>query len=100
MSEEKYTAIHKLHKKLTELGIPHTMKRMYEGWQITVPENSNGWNSEGDAVQHQFSYGNKKNLIELWGFGLEDPIGFLKVNEALEYFVKWHEKQKAGDRNG
>lgn len=96
MSGREYTAIHKLDRKLTELDIPHTMKKMWMGWQICVP---NDYFCEGDAVQHGFSYGNEKDLIEVWGFGLEEPVGYLKASEALEYFVKWNEKQE-GKRNG
>lgn len=90
----EYTAIHELDRKLTAAGIPHTMGRLFEGWQICVPAHRHSYDSEGDAIQHQFSYGNDKDLIEIWGFGLKEPAGFLTVDEALEFFVKWHEKQE------
>lgn len=93
----KYTAIHKLHEKLTELGIPHTMQEVFGGWQIAVPENHRPNEFEGDAIQHPYSYGNQVDKIEVYGFGLDEPAGYLKADEALKYFVEWYEKQKAGD---
>lgn len=92
--KEKYTAIHKLHEKLTELGIPHEMIELDIGWQIVVPENHIPNKFEGDAIQHQFSYGNEKDLLEVWGFGLKEPVENLTADEALKYFVEWYKKGK------
>ena len=93
--KRKYKAIHELNKKLDELGISHKMHNAFDGWQIYVPKTSmTGF--EGDAVQHQFSYGNEEDLIEVWGFGLDEPVGYLTADEALKYFVEWHERKQHG----
>jgi hypothetical protein len=87
-NKEKYTAIHELDRKLTELGISHEILEAFDGWLVCVPENPILDHLEGDAIQHKFSYGSKNNLLEVAGFGMDEPKGFLTVDEALKYFVK------------
>ena len=89
---QHYTAIKELDKKLTELGVPHDFHELYDGYQICVPKNS-GNCFEGDAVQHFGSYGARRNLLEVWGFDLNDPAGYLTVEQALVYFVDWWKKK-------
>ena len=86
---EIYTAIKELDTKLTELGIPHEMHEMLDGYQICVPEIHKPNHFEGDAIQHFGSYGSYQNLLEVYGFNLTSPDGYLTVDEALKYFTKW-----------
>ena len=62
--DESYTEILKLDKMLTEAGIPHTIDRLFDGWQICYP-NNNG--RVADAIQHFGSYGHEDNLLEIMG---------------------------------
>jgi hypothetical protein len=91
---ERYQAIQRLHKKLDDRGIPHDFHELLDGYQICVPKEhrKTGW--EGDAVQNFGSYGAEEDLIEVYGFSLEDPDGYLTADEALEYFEKWWAKEK------
>ena len=90
---KEYISIQELAQKLTELGIPHEMRKAMDGYQICVPNCKGEW--EGDAVEHFASYGAEEDLIEVFGFGLEDPVGWLTVDKALKYFVKWN-KERSG----
>ena len=95
---ELFTAIKELDSKLDELGIPHEMREHFDGYQICVPAHlERRW--EGDAIQTSVSYGAEQNLIEVWGFNLHEPEGFLTADEALEYFITWHEKEKRSNKN-
>ena len=90
---EKYNAIKELDKKLNELGIPHEMHEMFDGYQICVPAIHKPNIFDGDAIQPFGSYGAKQDKLEVYGFNLTNPDGFLTVNEALKYFVDWWEKK-------
>lgn len=87
---ERYVAIKELDRRLTELGISHEMHKLLDGYQICVPEKCEVNHFDGDAIQHFGSYGAEQNLLEIYGFNLDDPIGHLTVEEALKYFVEWH----------
>lgn len=95
-NKENYTAIHELDMKLTQLGISHEIHEFYDGYQVCVPEKYRLNCFDGDAVQHKFSYGSKNNLLEVFGFGMDEPAGWLTVDEAFTFFVKWHEKKAGG----
>ena len=92
---ERYQAIQRLHKELDNRGIPHDFHVLFDGYQICVPKDHRKNDFEGDAIQHFGSYGAEEDLIEVYGFGLEDPDGYLTVAEALEYFEKWWAKKEA-----
>lgn len=85
---ERYTAIQELHRMLEERGIGHGWRELHDGYQITVPKGRPA-NWEGDAIQHFGSYGADRDLIEVWGFGLTDPEGYLTAEQAMAYFVEW-----------
>lgn len=91
---ERYTEIKKLDRLLTGLGIQHEMNELYDGYQICVPEDHRPNGFEGDAIQHSGSYGARQNLIEVYGFGLDSPEGYLTAEEALVYFQEWRCKKK------
>ena len=91
---ERYKAIKELDRKLTELNISHEMHRHIDGYQICVPKDHKINSFDGDAIQNFGSYGAEQDLIEVYGFFLNEPKGFLTVEEALKYFVEW-EKYKS-----
>lgn len=92
-----YTAIKKLSRLLDENNIPYSFAKLYDGYVIRVPV---GYDlvSEGDAIQHFASWGSRKNLIEIWGFGLDNPVGHLTPEEALEYFITWNNNRNKEER--
>lgn len=89
-----YTAIQELHDKLIVLGISHEIHEMFDGYQICVPAEHNPNEFEGDAIQHFGSYGAVQNLIEVYGFELDEPAGYLTADEALKYFIKWNSERE------
>lgn len=83
----EYTAILRLDKMLTKAQIPHLLDRAFDGWIVIYPSRED---SIGDAVQHFGSYGAFSDMLEVYGFGLKRPDGFLSVESAFEYFKKAH----------
>lgn len=61
----KYKEIHVLDQLLTNAGIPHTMKRFLDGWQVCYPCEGNG--RIMDAIEHYGSYGKEEDLLEIMG---------------------------------
>lgn len=87
-----YEAIIALHFELEQRKIPHEFSRLFDGWQICYP---NKESKIGDAVEHFGSWGAEEDLIEVWGFDLEDhPMGWLTMEEALDYFDSWNREGK------
>ena len=89
---EKYTEILKLRQMLCKAGIPHTLSRMYDGWQIIY---FRGKEQVADVVQHGFSYGAEKDMLELQGLLLkpqekeyDDVVGYLSANEVFKRIEK------------
>lgn len=66
---EGYTEILRLDKLLSEAGIPHTLRRIYDGWQVIYSVDEV---RVADAVQHNFSYGASANLLEIMGLIMPD----------------------------
>ena len=91
---DRYQAIQRLHEDLDERCIPHDFHKMFDGYQICVPKKHARNHFEGDAIQHYGSYGTNADLIEVYGFGLKEPDGYLTVEGALKYFVSWWESRK------
>lgn len=96
---EKYTEILKLRQMLCKAGIPHTLSRMYDGWQIIY---FRGQEQIANAVQHRFSYGAEKDMLELQGLlkpqekECDDVAGYLSANEVFKRIKKdfFAKKQK------
>lgn len=88
---EKYTEILKLRQMLCKAGIPHTLSRMYDGWQIIY---FRGQEQVADVVQHGFSYGAEKDMLELQGLlkpqekEYDDVVGYLSANEVFKRIEK------------
>ena len=89
---KNYKAILELDKILTEKGIPHKLSRVMDGWKIAYPNNIE---CIFDAIEHRGSYGHEQDLVEVWGNGLEDVIGWLNVEQALAHFERVHQEEGA-----
>lgn len=79
----EYKEILRLDKMLTELGIEHKMVQALDGWRIK--------GIDGTAFEHKYSFGHDDDLIEVKGFGIKSTCikGYLKAENALEFFLKW-----------
>lgn len=75
-----YTEILRLDKMLTEKGIDHTKVCIMDGYRVGV--NYDG-HEIGDAVEHFFSYGNEKNLLETMGFDENDVVGYRTAEDVM-----------------
>ena len=60
------TEIEKLHKLLTEAGIPHTYESLYDGRQIRIYADEVMTNEIDDAVIHSGSHGMQNGLLETY----------------------------------
>lgn len=89
-----YTEILRLDKILTEKGIEHNTERLLDGWRVGV---NYAGREIGDAVEHDFSYGNEENLLETMGFDENDVTGFRTAEEVFEV-VEAAIKRKRGKR--
>lgn len=86
---ENYKAIIDLDKLLTEEAIPHDIGRAFDGWIIEY--RVDGW-KKGDAIQHMAVHRAEHGVMEVWGFGLKEPVRCYTVAEAAEFFRKaWEE---------
>lgn len=82
----EYTEILKLDKLLTEAGLPHLTETLADGWKIWLLPDAGGW-WQCDAIQHKYSYGGTRGLIEIMGFPLVDGgdvEGWLTAEQVLE----------------
>lgn len=64
--------------------------RLDDGWQILYP------NLEDrcfDVIETKFSFGHDKDLMEAYGYGMED-VEVVDVEQALELFKKFHSELK------
>lgn len=88
--DESYTEILKLDKMLTEAGVPHTIDRLLDGWQVIYP---NKESQVADAIQHFGSYGNAENLLEIMGLVLPEEtddcvLGYLTAEDVFKRMHK------------
>lgn len=72
-----YTEILRLDEMLAENDIPHEIGRLFDGWVIRC--------MGGTVIEHLSSYGGGKDLVEIWGFGLRQPQGWLTAEQAYTY---------------
>lgn len=84
-----YNAILKVSEDLKELNIPHRLKKLYNGYQITFPF------TKADIIEHDYSYGSENDLMEVMGFNwnvinkseysnYDDVLGHLTEKEVLK----------------
>ena len=93
-TDKRFTAALDLAKRLTELCIPHELRPNLDGWVVIGIKDGRRY---GDATQLTGSYGWEQNLLEVWGFDLENPIGWQSVDEALQYFINFHNESRVID---
>ena len=65
ITDDRYQEILKLDAMLVQKGIPHTLDKFMDGWQVIYPEN--GENRVMDAIEHLDSYGREDDLLEIMG---------------------------------
>lgn len=65
ITDGRYQEILKLDAMLTQKGIPHTLQKYMDGWQVIYPED--GENRVMDAIEHFGSYGHERDLLEIMG---------------------------------
>lgn len=84
-----YQKILKLDKMLTEANIPHTLDKLFDGWQIGYPVRVNTRGCVMDAIEHNGSYG-----LEIMGLLTpeeaehDDVVGCLSPEEVFERIRK------------
>ena len=102
ITNPKYTEIKKLHKMLSEAGIPHTFEKNMDGWQVCYPDVPRVSDEcVMDAIQHYGSYGKDENLLEIMGLLTEEEAeqdsvaGWLTAENVFERIKKhWEEAKK------
>lgn len=86
----KYQEIIKLDKMLAEANIPHTTKRLFDGWQVCYPVDVHEPDCVMDAVEHFGSYGHEHDELEIMGLLTpkeeeDDPVlGYLTAEDVFE----------------
>ena len=88
---ENYKAILELDKLMDAEGIPHHLSQMLDGWIIEYFADGE---RKGDVIQHYVVRGAEHGVMEVWGFGLKEPVRCYSVEEAAEYFRKAWEEDK------
>lgn len=85
---EKYREILLLDTLLLEAGIPHELRQIFDGYKISYPDRANEVCS---AIEHNFSYGNKSDLIEIMGLTQNNKSveGGLSAQEVFDRIL-WH----------
>lgn len=82
-----YKEILRLHDILSDMHIPHELRRLFDGWQIIYPSYDN-WVC--DAIEHIFSYGHEADCVKLAGLLNEteaeyDSVsGYLKAEDVAQ----------------
>lgn len=64
-----YHEIPWLHRRLRAAEIPHDYERLYDGWHISYPSADNCVCS---VVEHLYSYGHERDLLETDGLLTEE----------------------------
>lgn len=88
ITNDSYQEILRLDAMLTEKQIPHTLKKLFDGWQVIYPRD--GSDRVMDAVEHFGSYGNEDDQVEIMGLltpeeeKWDSVIGHLSAEEVLD----------------
>ena len=88
ITDTRYQEILKLDAMLTEKGIPHTLQKYMDGWQVIYPED--GEERVMDAIEHFGSYGNEEDLLEIMGLLTpeeekdDSALGYLTAEEVCK----------------
>ena len=85
-----YQSILQLHVRLLEAEIPHEILRIMDGWKLAYPDQDS---CIFDVVEHCGSYGHEADLMEAYGYGIDDVAGYVHIDEAFKMFEKVHEER-------
>lgn len=92
----RYQAILEVDRLLTEENIPHELLRLMDGWKIAYPKQDG---CRFDVVEHRVSYGHESDLMEAYGYSIDDVEGYLLVDDAMKLFRKVHKELKKENNN-
>ena len=90
-----YNEIFKLKELLEKGNIPFEFKNIYDGYQVII-RNKNNFKI-ADAIEHNFSYGNEEDLLEIMGGLTEEEeelnsvLGWLSSEEVFKRFKYCYE---------
>lgn len=85
-----YQSIQQPHMKLQEAEIPHEILRIMDGWKLAYPDQDN---CIFDVVEHCGSHGHEADLMEAYGYGIDDVAGYVHIDDAFKMFEKVHEER-------
>lgn len=91
-----FTEIEKLHKLLTEAGIPHIYQELYDGRQIRIYADEDMTNEIDDAVIHSGSHGNQNGLLET--YTLSECEGWETAEQVFKGWQKMYTLAKGINR--
>lgn len=86
------TEMEKLHRLLTEAGIPHKMEPMWGGLQIRIYADEEMTNEIDDAICHGGSNGHQKGLLET--YTLNGCNGWETAEQVFEGWLKMYQLTK------
>ena len=94
---ETFAEIQKLHEMLTEEGIPHTFKPLFDGLQIRVYADDAMTNEIDDCVCHSGSHGWSNGLLET--FALSECEGWETAEDVFAGWKKMYDKANLPKNN-
>lgn len=94
-TDSNYREILKLDRMLTDASIPHTLDRLFDGWQVFYPTREEP-ELVMDAIEHYGSYGKDEDKLEIMGLLTPDEeehdsvLGYLTAEDVFERIRKHH----------
>lgn len=94
-TDSNYQEILKLDRMLTDASIPHTLDRLFDGWQVCYPTREQP-ELVMDAIEHYGSYGKDEDKLEIMGLLTPDEeehdsvLGYLTAEDVFERIRKHH----------
>ena len=89
---DKFVEIEKLHKMLTEAGIPHTTEPCWDGCQIRIYADEEMTNEIDDCICHTGSHGYAQGLLET--YLLNGCEGWETAEQVFEGWKKMYQLTK------
>ena len=92
-TDSNYQEILKLDRMLTDASIPHTLDRLFDGWQVCYPTREQP-KLVMDAIEHYGSYGKDEDKLEIMGLLTPDEeeydsvLGYLTAEDVFERIRK------------
>ena len=94
-TNSNYQEILKLDRMPTDASIPHTLDRLFDGWQVCYPTREEQ-ELVMDAIEHYGSYGKDEDKLEIMGLLTPDEeehdsiLGYLTAEDVFERIRKHH----------